>query len=186
MKNYDIVCNKEILNKNILFQGSDINKLKYYIKEYISYLSQNSSKIFLLDSFWSQKKYSRYKSSRYIKEIERRYHIKLSVDDFMEKQNIFEYMNDKEINIMKVKSVMGYMSAAELFPVIISKVNDDLLENSVYIFINDFILKSLSEGEFLDLYMKINKDKIKFFVMNCELPLPEGLKRIIDEVIKIN
>lgn len=186
MTNYDIVRHKEILNENISFQGSDAKKLKYYVREYITYLSQNNSKIFLLDSLWSQKKYLRYKGSRFRKEIERRYHIKLSVDDFMKKENIFEYMNDKEINIMKVKSVVGFMSAAELFPVIISKINDDLLEDNAYIFINDFVLESLSQGEFLDLYTRINKDKIKFFVMNNELPLPEGLKKIIDKVIEID
>lgn len=186
MTNYDIVRTKEIVNKNILFQGSDANRIKYCIREYISHLSQNNSKIFLLDSFWSQKKYLRYQGLRYRKEIERRYHIKLSVDDFMNKRNIFNYMNDKEINIMKIKSVAGYMSAAELFPVIISKINDDLMDQKAYIFINDFILECLSQGEFLDLYMKINNDKMKFFVMNSQLPLPEGLKRIIDEVIEID
>ena len=186
MTNYDNVCNEEILSQNILFQGSDDNKLKHYIRQYTSYLSQNNSKIFFLDSFWSQKKYLRYKGSRYKKEIERRYHIKLSVDDFMKKLNIFDYMDDKEMNIMKVKSVIGYMSAAELFPVIMSKINNDLKEDNAYIFINDFVLESLRQGEFLDLYMKINKDKVKFFIKNNEKPLPEGLERIIDKTIEID
>lgn len=187
MTSYDILKNDEIYNVNLQVTGQNSKKIKYYVMEYIKKLSESNIKVFLLDSFWSREKYKRFKDSRYRREIERRYHIKLSVDDFLNKDNIFEYMNDVYTNIIKVKSLMGYMSAAELFTVIVSKINQDLAnEDKVYIFINDFILEHLDEGEFLDLYMQIDKEKIKFIVFNNEQSLPKGLRSIINEIIEIN
>ncbi|MTI47486.1 hypothetical protein [Sporosalibacterium faouarense] len=185
MTNYEVINWEDILNRNILFQGANSTKVKHYIREYITELTEKDFKVFLLDSFWSPRKYSRYQSSRYRREIERRYHIKLSADDFLKSENIFRYMDEKEINIMKVKSIAGYMSAAELFPVIISKINEDIENDTAYILINDFILEHLQHGEFLDLYMGMNKEQIKFFVFNEEEEIPESLAAIIDAEIEI-
>lgn len=185
MTNFEALKNCNIYDKNLLFIGDDNGKVKRYVKEYISLLNQRNNKVFLLDSFWSSRKYKRYRSSRYLKEIERRYHIKLSADDFLAKDNVFNYMNERNIKIMKVKSITGFMSAAELFPVILSKINQDIGENKAYILINDFVLEHLNEGEFLDIYMGINKERIKFFVFHNREKLPEGLSAIIDEVVRV-
>ncbi|WP_425447988.1 hypothetical protein [Dethiothermospora halolimnae] len=175
---------QDIYNKNILFTGKNNKKIEAYIKKYIKGLSKDGNYIFLLDSFWSKERYHRFKGSRYLKEIERRYHIKLSVDDFMQKENIFDYMDNKEINILKVKSIIGYMSAAELFPVIISKINNDIKGNNAYILINDFVLEELDDDAFLDLYTSINNQNINFFVYNKNKSLPKNLTMIIDDIIK--
>lgn len=187
MAKYKILKDREIYDENLQFTGERFKKIKYFVKEYISELTKQDSKVFLLDSFWSRQRYLRFKDSRYRKEIERRYHMKLSVDDFLNKDDIFEYMNHKEVNIMKVKSIEGYMSAAELFTVIVSKINEDLSgDERAYILINDFILEHLDEGEFLDLYMRIDKERIKFFVLNNKEDLPRGLQTIINKIIEVD
>lgn len=173
----------EIKEFNTYFKGNDYGKIKSSVKNYISYLS-NDNKVFLLDSFWTKDYYERFKRSRYISEIERRYHVKLSVEEFLNKDNIIKYMNDKNLNIIKVKSIEGYMSAAELFPVIVSKINETVMKDKVYIFINDFVLEYLNEETFNNLIKNINRDLIKFIVIskNDDVKL---LSEVIDKEIVV-
>ncbi|MTI68465.1 MAG: hypothetical protein FH753_17940 [Firmicutes bacterium] len=176
---------ESIKDKDILLLGNDYKKVKRKVKEYITEFSKMNHKIILLDSFWSEKKYDRFINSRFRKEIERRYHIKLSVQDFLDKENVFEYMNDKEINIIKIKSINGYMSAAELFPVILSKINEDVSEDIVHLYLNDFVLKNLTEGEFLSLENEIKHDYVKLIVANKNQEIIKPILEYIDHIEKI-
>ena len=181
-----VISNETIKKSNLLFIGENDNLIKREIKKYIEELAKSGHKIFLLDAFWSKERYVRFKGSRYKREIERRYHVKISVEDFLQGDNIFDYMDSKETNILKVKSILGYMSAAELFPVILSKINEDLRDEKVHIFINDFILNTISEEEFMSLYMGINKDKIKFFAYCESNDIPNSLNSIIEHNIEVH
>ena len=174
----------EIVDKTIYFNGNDYEKVKKAVKDYIAYLSKNNDKIVLLDSFWSKDYYERFKRSRFLKEIERKYHIKMSVEEFLNKENIIEYMDNKNVNIVKVKSVEGFMSAAELFPVIVSKVNENIKDNKAYILINDFVLDQVSEETLIKLIENINTDLLKFIVIskNNEVGF---VSNIIDREISI-
>lgn len=177
---------ERLMDKNVLIIGDNFNSVKRCIKDYITELSNKNHKIFLLDSFWTKETYKRFLQSRYRKEIERRYHIKLSVDDLLKTENVFEYMNNKEINIMKVKSIVGFMSAAELFPVVLSKINEDLRDEKVHIFLNDFVLEHLDGKEFADLYKDINHEQIKFIIINKRIDIVKPLLKTIDEIIRLN
>lgn len=175
------------LDKNVLFTGDDARRVKNKVKDFITLLSSKGYKVFLLDAFWSEERYRRFVYSRYRDEIERRYHIKLSVNDFLQQDNVFEYMKDRNINILKVKSITGYMSAAELFPVIISKINQDITQGEkAYVLINDFVLQHLSGWEFNNIYEQIDGRQIKFIFLSIDQPVVKAFWKVIDENIIIN
>jgi len=175
----------EIVDKTVYFSGNDYDKIKIVVKDYIGYLSKNNNKIFLLDSFWSKDYYDRFKRSRFLKEIERKYHIKISVEEFLNKDNIIEYMNSKNVNIAKVKSIEGYMSAAELFPVIVSKVNETIKDSKAYILINDFVLDEVKEETFIKLIENIDTNHVKFIVINKDNDVG-FVSNIIDSEISVD
>lgn len=156
----------ELTNKTVYFNGNDYNKVKKIVKNFITHLSKNNIKVFLLDSYWSKDYYNRFKHSRYLNEIERRYHLKISVEEFLNKDNIINYMNKKNTNIIKVKSIEGFMSAAELFPVIVSKIQENIINEKVYILINDFVLEHINEETLDKLIDSINTDTIKFIIIS--------------------
>lgn len=174
----------EIVDKTVHFSGDDYNKIKTVVKDYIAYLSRNNNKVFLLDSFWSKDYYDRFKKSRFLNEIERKYHIKISVEEFLSKDNIIKYMDEKKVNIAKVKSIEGYMSAAELFPVIVSKVNETIKENKAYVLINDFVLDEVSKETFDKLIQEIDTSLVKFIVISKEKDVG-FVSNIIDSEISV-
>ena len=167
-------------DKNILFTNRDYKEAKRQVKEHLINLSKNNEKIILLDSFWSKYKYNRFMNSKYKKQIERKYHIKMSVQDFLKEENILYFMNERKLNIIKVKSILGYMSAAELFPVLISKINDDFKEEQVHILINDFILDSLTKEEMKTILNEINFHNIRLVIMTNKPDIPVELLNNVD------
>lgn len=173
---------KSILNKNVYFYGN-YKKVKQSVKKYIEFLSKGNGKVILLDSYWTMEYYKRFKRSRYLKEIERRYHIKVSVEKFLQKHNIIDYMNHKNINILKVKSIEGFTSAAELFPFILNKINKSLKDETVYILLNDFVLDYLSDEEFRSLNKTINNNLIKYIVISKKRPKDYILDKVEHEIL---
>jgi len=155
-------------DKNVLFLNSNIKQAEIDAKKYIIELSKQGKKIVLLDSFWSKEKYSRFISSPYKSNIEKRYHIKISVEDFLQKDNLVDYMNRKDINIVKIKSIVGFMSAAELFPVIISKLNTIESDESIHVLVNDYILDNLEWSQIKDAIHSVDKNKIKFIILSSK------------------
>lgn len=170
-------------DKNVLFLNNDFNKAKIDVKKYIIDLSKQGKKVVLLDSFWSKEKYSRFISSPYKENIEKRYHIKLSVEDFLEKNDLIEYMNNKNISIIKVKSIIGFMSAAELFPVIISKLNTIRSEETIHVLLNDHILDNLEWQEVINAVDSVDKDKIKFIVLSSKDGIDKELVEKYESII---
>lgn len=169
------ISNKDIYNKNVLLLNRDYNKSKIDVKNHIIELSKRNQKVVLLDSFWSKEKYNRFKSSEYKENIERKYHIKISVEDFLFRDNLIEYMNEKNINIVKVKSIIGYMSASELFPVIMSKLNEIIQDEIIHVLLNDHILDNLKWNEVVNTINSVNKNTIKFIVITNRNNIPKEL-----------
>ncbi|MBS4539099.1 hypothetical protein GOQ27_11540 [Clostridium sp. D2Q-11] len=169
------ISKNELYNKSVLFLNNDYNKAKIEAKNYIIKLSKNNQKVILLDSFWSKEKYNRFKNSKYKENIEGRYHIKLSVEDFLSRDNLIEYMNEKNINIIKIKSILGYMSAAELFPVIISRLNSVIKDETIHVLINDYVLENLEWSEVVNALNSVNKNNIKFIVITNRDAIPTEL-----------
>ncbi|MBS4536752.1 hypothetical protein GOQ29_14100 [Clostridium sp. D2Q-14] len=169
------ILSKDIYNKNVLLLNNDYNKSKISVKNYIIESSKRNQKVILLDSFWSKEKYSRFKSSTYKENIERRYHMKISVEDFLYDDNIIEYMNAKNINIVKIKSIVGYMSAAELFPVIMSKLDEIIEDECVHVLLNDHVLDSLKWNEIVKVINSVNQNNIRLIVLTDRDNIPKEL-----------
>jgi hypothetical protein len=77
-------------------------------------------------------------------------------------------MNKKDINIVKIKSIVGFMSAAELFPVIISKLNTIESDESIHVLVNDYILDNLEWSQVKDAIYSVDKNKIKFIILSSK------------------
>ena len=93
-------------------------------------------------------------------------------------------MNLENVNIAKVKSIEGYMSAAELFPVIVSKVNETIKDSKAYILINDFVLDEVKEETFNKLIKNIDTNHVKFIVINKDNDVG-FVSNIIDSEISV-
>ncbi|MGO1367816.1 MAG: hypothetical protein ACTHVE_02265 [Senegalia sp. (in: firmicutes)] len=155
-------------DNNVVFFNEDFSKAKKEAKKYILELSKRGKKIVLLDSFWSKEKYSRFIASPYRENIEKRYHIKLSVEDFLSEDNLIEYMNERKVNIIKVKSIIGFMSASELFPVIVSKLDTINTKESIHVLLNDYILENIELKEIINVLNSLDKSKIKFIILSSK------------------
>ena len=162
---------------NLAFVGLPWSGNKQALRKYIHFLSQNE-KVIIIDSEGDMESYNRFKKIKKIEQFQSRYHMKLSANDFIYSNNIFNKMDEKSISILKIKSIDGIMSAGELFPVIMQKIESERFSTrqKINIILNQSTIKHISSEEFEAAYLKFGCDVYRFIFL-CEslMDLPQTM-----------
>ncbi|MBZ4644613.1 MAG: hypothetical protein PWR27_2143 [Petroclostridium sp.] len=172
-------------NKNIAFLGLPWSGHKYALRKYIKYLSQKE-KVIIIDSEGDINQYKRFKNSKYVRQFEKKYHLKLSAGDFFCIPNIISEMNQRGINILKIKSIDRIMYAGELFAVIMRKLDTDnrCYNERLNIVLNKFTIDLIPDEEFSNTYCGIQMENFKYIFLHETLSnMPLSIIRSIGHYV---